>query len=204
MFLVFTKFGEEGSVRLRFVRDGVCRVHKRGIVLSQSLTRLCNVRAGHLGRTIEEGLEHFPISFVFRLGQGRFRFLESRVTSSGKQNKLECVPFTFARRKMTVLSSILGDSMTVRIGVSVVHTFITMHRLVSGPPIGSLTGLRSRVRRLGKCVRRIFTNCGSVGSSAHVRVRLVGQALTRLRAGRGSTDGPHGPVNFGACGGWVL
>lgn len=55
------------------VRDGVCRVENRGMVLSHSLTRVCKIRAGTLGRTMGHGVSHFPRSFVFRLADRRAR-----------------------------------------------------------------------------------------------------------------------------------
>lgn len=97
---------------------------------------------------------------------------------------------------MTVLDDMLGSGATVRVGVNVVHTFITIHRVITLPGASGLARLRGRMGRLGSCVRRIFTSCGSVGSSAQVRLRLVGRALTRLRTGGGLRRGPHEEVKF--------
>lgn len=60
-----------GVVSLRVVRGGVFRIENYQIVLSFRLTRLCRIRAETLGRTIGEGLSHFPDSFTFRLAGSR-------------------------------------------------------------------------------------------------------------------------------------
>lgn len=211
-------------VRLRVVRGGVCRVQKRGMVLSFSLTRLCKARAQLLGHTIEHGVRHFPSSFVFRLAGRRTGYLLSDEMSRVKVPRCgfdTCAPFTFARRKMTVLSDILRSAITVGIGVGVVHTFIDVHRCILTDSAGGrrVSRLERHVRRLrdrkdgtftvvGRVNRRALRTVGSLDRSAQGRLSDVCLTLSRLTSGRGARSlgsGRQQPVKFVRCSGrrWI-
>lgn len=193
------------------VRDGVCRVQKDEIVLSFSLTGLCDARADLLGHTIEQGVRHFPRSFVFRLAGRRTGDLCSDKmfrTNAPRCGFDTCTPFTFARRNMTVLDDMLESPVTMGIGVGVVHTFIDIQRFILAGRDGA-----GRVRCLGRHVRRLrrrkigtFTvvrelkrralrTVGSLSRSGHGRFSGICLTLSRLTSG-GGRSGPHGPVNF--------
>lgn len=85
---------------------------------------------------------------------------------------MEGLPCTFARRKITVLDKILGSSATIRTGVHVVQTFMSVHRFVIGGTTvfrqlravrfgrlrsgGIRTGVLTRRRMRSRYVSRVF------------------------------------------------
>lgn len=159
----------------RCLGRGLCGVEKGEMLLSTSLTRVCNCSAGKFGERMGGGVRGFSRSFVLRLASRRLWSLQCGGYATGVDSGDHCGPRMFARRKLCVLVAILGKPLTIGRDGTLVEAFggvgscvLRGHSLVNRQRV-----LRLDVRATGGEVR-----VGGVGSSV-VSVRGRVSSITR-------------------------
>lgn len=156
----------------------VVRLENRGMLVSQSMTGLCNMRAESVGGTMGGGTSGFPRGCYFDLRLSRGRRL---IRGFRQLRDLGCsaiIPGTFARQKLCVLTAVLGNPETATAAFTVVRSFFGLEALMQG--MGVVTA---------RCSRR-----GEGDLMRHDK-RLLG----RLLASRNSVARARSSVRLGLC-----
>lgn len=110
------------------------------VMLDSDLAELYGVQTRVLNQAVKRNLDRFPEHFMFQLTEEEFENLKSQIATSNLKSHIvtssewggrRSLPYAFTEHGALMLSSVLKSETAVKMGITVVETFVEMRKLLS-------------------------------------------------------------------------
>ena len=111
------------------IEELIYEVRGKQVILDSDLARLYEVETKRINEAVKNNIEKFPERYSFRISEGEYNFLKSKVsTSKGGSRKGHNV---FTEQGVYMLATILKSKAASEMTIAIMDAFVLMRRFIS-------------------------------------------------------------------------
>ncbi len=116
----------------RSIKDRIITIRDVQVILDSDLSEMYHVETRVLNQAVNRNIDRFPLDFMFQLTQYEYdTFLKSQIViSSSKHGGRRKLPFVFTEQGVSMLSSVLRNSIAINVSIEIIRAFVEMRKFM--------------------------------------------------------------------------